>query len=882
MRNGMKHSTINRVIALVLLFCSGVVYLITMAPTLSFWDCGEFIATASTLGVPHPPGAPLFLLVGRVFSMLPLFEDIGARVNLVSVTASAATVMMTYLITMRLIVLYRKTDPDEWDAVERISAYGGAAAGALCLAFSDSFWFNAVETEVYASSTLFTAMVFWFVLRWYDDQSRQHSERWLLAAMYMVGLSIGVHLLSLLAVFGVVMVYYYRMHKVTPVSFGWMVLVASGVFVLIYSGVIKGVPFLLQKYSWWGMVLMAAAMIAAVYYAHRHGHVLLHTFSMSFFLLVIGYTSYTMIFARAQAGPPINENNPSTAEAFVSYLNREQYGDLPLWPRRWSAEPLHQYFYSFYDSEADYFLRYQLGHMYLRYFGWQFIGREHAATGAPVDWSQLWGLPFLLGAAGAFFHWRRDWKMGSVVTALFLLTGAALVVYLNQTEPQPRERDYSYVGSFLAFALWIGIGAEHLVMKAGRLVSRGSFQKYAALAGIVMVFLLVNGRMLAQNYHTHDRSGNVVPWDWAWNILQSCDRDAILFTNGDNDTFPLWYLQEVEGIRTDVRVVNLSLANTGWYLDQLKHTRPRGAQPITFSLSDREISEISYVPADTVEVRLPAGESSARLAGEYEAWGVPVPGTVQDTLNWTISPTVEFRRQGFLRPQDIAVYDIVMNNFGKRPLYFALTVGKDNLLGLERFLQLEGLVYRLVPLEVRDNGEIPVSLPRLYRSLCDIYRYRGLSDRTVFLDETALRLCSNYKPLFTRLALGISESGKEVLTLQDTEGEKTSWSRDELVLKVLDMSEAVLPLDRFGLDPEFAASVVHLYVRSGEKQKAYPYISYLEQLGEMTTIADNPRLFYALAISLREVGRIEASEALMERLLREVRMLPSSDKQDVP
>ncbi|MBF0585824.1 DUF2723 domain-containing protein [Prosthecochloris sp. N3] len=863
----MKHTTLNRSIALVLFCCSMLVYLLTMAPTLSFWDCGEFIATATTLGIPHPPGAPLFLLTGRVFSMVPLFGDIAARVNLLSVLASAATVTVAYLVTVRLMVMYRASDPDHWTVVEKIASYGGAAVGALALAFSDSFWFNAVETEVYAASTLFTALVFWFVLRWYAEPSEAEGQRWLLAAMYLIGLSIGVHLLSLLAVFAVVMLYYYRNYTVTLRSFLLMMLAASAVFIVIYSGVIKGVPFLLQRFSWWGAAVLLSGMVYAVYHAHIRRHLLLHTVSMSLLLLVIGYTSYATIFVRAQASPPINENNPSTAESFFSYLNREQYGDLPLWPRRWSSDPLHRYFYGMYESEADYFLRYQLGHMYLRYFGWQFIGREHHVAGSPVDWSQLWGLPFLLGMIGAVYHWRRQWKLGSVVTALFLLTGAALVIYLNQTEPQPRERDYSYVGSFFAFALWIGIGAEVVLMKVSRLFSSASLQRQAAVGAAAVLLLLVDGRMLASNYHTHDRSGNYVPWDWAWNILQSCGPDALLFTNGDNDTFPLWYLQEVEGIRTDVRVINLSLANTGWYLLQLKNTSPRGAAKVRFSLSDRELKEISYVPVDPFEVSVPAGGAADLLEKDSPGAAARFPGSVSDTLSWTLRPTVTFRGQGFLRPQDVAVYDIVMNNFADRPICFALTVGQDNLLGLDPFLQLEGLVYRLVPVRVAgEEGEPHVDLSRLASLLFEMYRYRNLADPDVFLDETARRLSSNYKPLFTRLALGAAESGSENIDVRSPDGSVRSWPSRELALHALDMSEQRLPLERFSLDPEFVASVVYLYTRLDEKQKADHYISYLEQLASVTTVRDNPRLFYALALSLREVGRTDEAGQILEQM----------------
>lgn len=865
----MNHKMINRGIAAALFVLAEVIYLMTMAPTLSFWDCGEFIATAYTLGVPHPPGAPFFLLVGRLFSMIPFFEDIGARVNLLSTLSASATVALTYLIIVRLIVMYRKTGPGSWDTLEKLSAYGGAAVGALSLAFSDSFWFNAVETEVYAPSLFFTALAVWFIVRWYDEEHEEGSERWLMAAMYVIGLSIGVHLLSLLTIFAVIMVYYYKKYEVTPLSFLMMMFAGSAAFLLVYIGIIKGLPVLMQYASWGGMVFLLGGIIYVVYYAHTRRLRLLHTISMSLFLLIVGYTSYALIYVRANASPPINENNPSTGDAFFSYLNREQYGDFPLWPRRWSVDPLHQYFYQQYGSDTDYFLRYQVSHMYLRYLGWQFIGRESESEGAGVDWSQLWGLPFLVGIFGAVSHIRREWKMGSVVTALFILTGAALVVYLNQTEPQPRERDYSYTGSFFAFAIWIGIGAESLLSRIRKGMSGAAIRQALTIAALGGLLFLVNGRMLFANYHTHDRSGNYVPWDWAWNILQSCEKDAILFTNGDNDTFPLWYLQEVEGIRTDVRVVNLSLANTGWYLEQLKNTSPNGAKKIVFSLSDEELREISYVAIQPVEVDLPAGQRKEELVKEYKAAGLDVPETLVDTLRWQIMPSVTFRGQGFLRPQDVAVYEILMNNFTTRPICFAVTVGRDNLLGIDEYLRLDGLAYKVVPAKNTEDGNF-VGASQLWTNLCSVFRYRNLNNPAVYIEETSRRLSGNYKPLFASLAVELAKNPEGELNVRDGKGDLRKASRKHLAIEALDKSQEVLPLERYGLDPGVAASIVSLYVSLGEKEKADPYIAFLEGLAGKTSLRETPQVYYALALALREVGRTGEAEEILDRLFEEI------------
>ncbi|NTV20114.1 MAG: DUF2723 domain-containing protein [Chlorobium limicola] len=867
----MTHRALNRLLAVALFAAVELLYLRTMAPTLSFWDCGEFIATAYTLGVPHPPGAPLFLLLGRVFSMIPLFSDIGARVNLISTLASSATVMLTYLIALRFIIMYRKSDPESWSPGDRVSACGSALVAALALAFSDSFWFNAVETEVYALSSFFTAMVLWLMLRWHEDYPNPGHERWLMLMMYMVGLSIGVHLLSLLAVFAAAMIYYFRKYEVTLKSFAMLVAASSALFVLIYQVIIKGLPVLFQFASWWGFLLLLFLLAYGVWYTHKERFAMLNTLLVSLFLIIIGYTSYGMIYVRAQAGPPINENNPSTPEAFFSYLNREQYGDMPLWPRRWSPEPLHQYFYQQYTSDLDYFVGYQLNRMYLRYFGWQFIGREHDMEGAGVDWSVLWGLPFLAGFAGAVAHFRRQWKMGLVVTALFLLTGAALVIYLNQTEPQPRERDYSYAGSFFAFALWIGIGIEALWcwLKVRTNAANGKSQTALAVVLITASLLLVNGRMLQANFRVHDRSGNFVPWDWAWNILQSCEKDAILFTNGDNDTFPLWYLQEVERIRTDVRVVNLSLANTGWYLLQLKNSSPRGAKPVAFSSADGELSSITYIPIDSVDVGVSAGSAGLMLERKAARYGISLPSRPADSLKWVLKPGFSYEGQGYLRPQDIAVYEIVANNFPDRPIYFALTVDQESMIGLQRHLRLDGLAYRVVPLESPDPMSF-IDSAELYRLLNEVYRFRNLNNPEVALEETSRKLCGNYTPLFVRLALELAVEPGGTIRLDGRDGSLRSAVRGELAVEVLDRAAKVLPPDRYPMNPELAASVVSLYSRLGSKKKADQYIDYLENLAAGSSYRSDPKLFFVLAGAYRDAGRPREAEKIIESLAREL------------
>ena len=863
----MTHRNVNRITAAGIFLVAEAVYLSTMAPTFSFWDCGEVIATSYTLGIPHPPGAPLYLLIGHLFSHLPFFHDIGARINFFSTLLSSATIMLTWLIIVRLITLYRGSKPDGWSAPEKIAAYGGAAVGALSLAFSDSFWFNATETGLWAASSFLTATIFWMMLCWYEEDPAPGSERWLLGVMYMIGLSIGVHLLCLLALFALVLIYYFKKYPVTPKSFGLMMLFSLGLFFLIYKLIIKGIPVLLVLTSWWGMIAVVAALAFGIWYSHRQRLVLLNLGLLSVLLLILGYTSYMLIFVRAHAAPPINENNPSTLQAFFSYVNREQYGEWPIWPRRWSPEPVYQYYYERYSSELDYFWRYQLNQMYLRYFGWQFIGRSTDAEGAVVDWTKLWGIPFLAGVFGAWSHFKKNWKMALVVAALFLMTGVILVLYLNQPEPQPRERDYSYVGSFFAFALWIGIGVESLFSWLSEKLKSltPSHRQWLAVTVVASGLLSINGRMLMANYRTHDRSGNYVPWEWAWNILQSCDKDAILFTNGDNDTFPLWYLQEVERIRTDVRVVNLSLANTGWYMLQLKHERPRGARPVNIEMSDDDLANISYTPVDSVSVAVPAGTEPRRLYDDARRSGVALPAAPSDSLRWTIKPALTYQGAGYLRPQDIAVYAIVVDNYGKRPIYFALTVDPAEMAGLDRSLRLDGLVYRVVPL--KSASALSFADPgTLYGNLFNTYRYRNTGNLSVNIDETSRNLLGNYPPLFVRLALDLNASGESTVMVPEASGARKSVPQGKLALDVLDRYGKLFPLSRYPVTPKLAGSVATIYATGGAKQKAYPYIQYLEMLANETDAQQEPELFFTLAQAYRAAGKVREADGIMNEL----------------
>ena len=625
----MSPERLNRLLAGFVFLASFLVYFSTMAPTVSFWDCGEFIATSYRLGVPHPPGAPLFLILGRFFSFLPIPGDIAYRMNMISVITSALAIMLLYLIIVQFVRHWRGHIKSVED---KIIAFGGGVIGALVFAFTDSHWFNAVEAEVYAVSTLSTALVVWLVLHWAERADEAGSERYILIIAYVLGLSTGVHLLNLLAIPFMAMIIYFRKRNFSWLSFISLMGIVLAIFLIIYLGVIKGLPKIAVTFSKImgtneaniviGSVLLFGIILLAGIFAYAGGisssrKNIIRLGAASLLLIVIGYSSYEIIFIRSSQNPTIDENDPETVQAAISYLEREQYGntdlfrgdtfnnlsgkidDNKLFPRRGSRQGNHIKNYRNYTSDMDYFWRYQVNKMYWRYFLWQFAGRgpstesgvstfEAKPNEDGVDWFQF-GIPlaFLLGVVGMVYHFNRDQYQALSVLALFILTGIAIVFYLNQPDPQPRERDYSYVGSFFAFAIWVGIGASAIFERILTIFREKSFRIHAALGTGVALLIVVPGVMLFANYHTHDRTGNYLPWDYSYNILQTCEPNGIIFTNGDNDTFPLWYLQEVEGIRTDVTVANLSLLNTPWYIRQLRDSRPEGERFI--NLTDEQI-----------------------------------------------------------------------------------------------------------------------------------------------------------------------------------------------------------------------------------------------------------------------------------------------------
>ena len=833
----MSGKLTDRLVAAAVFVYALVVYLATMAETSPFWDSGEFIAIANGLQVSHPPGAPFYMLVGRLFAMgAPLFaglspEPVAFAVNLVSVLCSALTVLLTHLVIVRLARVWLG-HPAGWSPVQRVGANAGGVIGALTFAVTDSFWFNAVEAEVYAMSMLFTALVVWLALVWRDATRAEeaalakrgehpfglHADRYLVAIAYLFGLAIGVHLLNVLTLFFIALVVFFQKVDRPDWTTGARVkglavtaVVSVLVFLVIYPGVVQTLPTLAGASGAPTLFLLAviAALVAAVWYTQKKRKPVANLAALIITMVVLGYSSYGLIFVRSAADPPIDENDPETAEAIVSYLKREQYGSTPLlsgdtfndrtgrvdeqttFPRRHSSVPQHTQVYAQYDSDWDFFWEYQLGHMYARYFMWQFAGK--ASDVQDADWYAGLGpqpptgatpseqagqnayffLPLLLGLFGLAYHVQRDWRRALAVGVLFFVTGVGIILYLNQTPFQPRERDYSYVASFFAFSLWIGIGATGLVELATEALKdkRAALARTAGLAVAALAFVAVPGWMAVENYDDHDRSGRRIATDFARNLLESTAPNAILFTNGDNDTFPLWYLQEVEGVRRDVRVVNLSLLNTPWYIRQLRDQWSRESAPIPMSFTDADLEGISRPPderatgalapriIEDTEVGLPV---DARAFSDDRVAGRVAPADVPDRMTWTLTGSPFGQGQSVLYTADLAVLDIlrqVAEDGWQRPVYFAGTVAESSELGLQPYFQNEGLARRVVPI-ARGGGPDGAVVPEIALDRLGKFEFAGLADPDVYLDQNARNMADGYRIRIGGIAARLAEGGR--------------------------------------------------------------------------------------------------------------------------
>jgi hypothetical protein len=898
----------NTVVGWFIFLIAAIVYLSTIEPTASFWDCGEFITTAYTLQVGHPPGAPFFMIMGRIFTMLAgNTAQVPVMVNIMSALASAFTIMFLFWTITHLARKIMVSKSPELTIPQMIAVLGAGAVGALAYTFSDTFWFSAVEGEVYGTSSLFTALVFWCILKWENEADEKYANRWIVLICYLVGLSIGVHLLNLLAIPAIVLVYYFRKYAATrngviialAIS---MFLVAVVMFVLIPGIVILAQWFELIFVNGLGapyftgvviyILLLISGIVWGLKYTAKNNKALANTIILGFTVLIIGYSSYAMIVIRSSANPPMDQNNPDNPFALLSYLNREQYGSKPLFygqyysapldsenpypkggpnyimrngkyeiadykqsvkfddrfntifPRMFSSAPEHIKEYQNWanikgtpiqvtnrEGESErlvkptfgenltFFFSYQINWMYWRYFMWNFSGRQNDIQGngdiLNGNWitgfnfldsirlgnqdhlpsalannrgkNKYYMLPLILGLLGLFFQFNAGDKGKKdfwVVMSLFVMTGLAILLYLNQEPLQPRERDYAYAGSFYAFAIWIGFG----VLALYKILNKFSPAKISAVAATTISFIAVPCLMANQNWDDHDRSNRYTARDFGGNYLESCAPNAIIFTNGDNDTFPLWYAQMVEGIRTDVRVCNLSYFQTDWYVDQMRRKAyDSDALPIKFEHNQyvqgtRDIifimdqikrpvglnDAIDFVRSDNLETKLQQYGNAAFLPSRHLVYPVDkaavLANNVVDPKNAdSIVSQIEINLTGnHITKDELMILDIIANNNWRRPIYFATTVGRDKFLNLQDYFQTEGFAYRLVPVRTPPTpyqfGSVRTDV--MYNNIINKFRWGNMNDPKVYLDENNVRMSQNVRSSLVRLADGLLEQGK--------------------------------------------------------------------------------------------------------------------------
>jgi hypothetical protein len=883
----MEHTKLNKLVAGLVFLITLVVYIMTLSDTVVFWDVGEFISATYLLQVPHPPGSPLFLLVGKIFSMVPIYHDPAVRIHIISALCSAFTAMFLYLSIVKLVTMWRPRKEDWWN---KITLYGASAIGALSLSFSPTFWFNAVEAEVYGAAMFFIGLLIWLTLRWNERADTPSHQKYIFLIAYMIGLSLGVHLLALMVIFPFLIIVFFRRYEFSVRNYIIFGVIAIGIFAVVYPGIVKILPNMLDgeyaigggpesKSIIWTMIPFAAILTAiyGVWYSIQHKREILNIASLSFLLIILGYSTYAMVIIRANANTPMNENDPSTLKKLVSYLNREQYGDAPLFKRRYSQEPQHQGIYTNYKSDSDYLLRYQLDEMFMRYFLWQYAGSEGDFQGAGVNWKQLWGIPLFIGLFGMYYHFKKDKVMWWVFFNFFLLMGLIMAFYFNMQNPQPRERDYFFVGAFFVFSLWIGIGTIGIIDSIREAVKNEQLQKYLTYGALAFCLVFVPVNMARTNYKSADRTGDYVAWDYSYNLLQSCEPDAILFTNGDNDTFPLWYLQDVEGVRRDIRIVNLSLVNTSWYIRQLKHQEPHGAKKVAISLTDQEIEQIGPMQWEPREMTIPVPSDVMK---EYEQFSdkPKQPKMKNDTsakageVRFTLPNTMSFPQAGgqvikAIRAQDIMAYDIIRSNNWVRPIYMAVTSTPDSKIGLDRFFRMDGLAMKLIPYATpTDEGVIDPKI--LSANLLNEpvqpnlnfqrgYRYRGLKDTTVHYDENVTRLAMNYRNAFMRLALyyinTAHDNGNAVATL------------DSMMVK--------LPANVLPMDYRVEFDITNFYHFAGAKDRYDAMTKNLE--ARLLEIVSKPGLepftnqyhpYYMLYTMYQNRGRYDKAIEILDRI----------------
>ena len=1028
-----QYNKINNLVGWLVFAIAAFTYCSTIEPTASFWDCPEFITTGYKLEVGHPPGAPFFMLTANLFSQFASDpSQVALMVNIMSALMSAACILFLFWSITHLTKKLICPDSNEMSTGKLVTIMGAGAVGALAYTWSDTFWFSAVEGEVYAYSSLFTAVVFWLILKWESVADEPHSDRWLVLIAYLTGLSIGVHLLNLLCLPAIVLVYYYKKNPNANLKgslaalCGSMVLVAAVLYGIV-PGVVKvggwfellfvndmgfsfnsGLIFyiiVLAAAIIWGVYesfvaksktrmnlsfLSAVALLGIPFYGHGWSSVLigvivlallavylfadfiaekyrvsartLNTSLLCMMMMMVGYSSYAVIVIRSTANTPMDQNSPEDIFTLGEYLGREQYGTRPLFYGQTYASkpalvevdggctydvtegaPVYQrkekehpdekdsyeivrhkteYKYAqnmlfprmYSDAHAQayedwlggvegrqvpydqcgqmmmvkvptqwdnikFFFIYQLNYMYWRYFMWNFAGRQNDIQGQGEiehgNWitgisfidnflvgdqsllpSELknnkghnvfYCLPLLLGLIGMFwqaYKGNKGIQQFWVVFFLFFMTGLAIVLYLNQTPQQPRERDYAYAGSFYAFAIWIGLGVAAI---AEKLRTKLGDNPSAIIATVVC--LLVPIQMVSQTWDDHDRSGRYTCRDFGQNYLNTVQPtgNPILFTNGDNDTFPLWYNQETEGFRTDVRVCNLSYLQTDWYIDQMK--RPAYDSPsvpiewdrIDYVAGHNEAVAIRPEAMDAIlkyyeqspeEAKKEFGDNPFELKNILKHWvtnakdGLQMIPTdsivlkldknailrsgmmIPDSLHGQIPEYMHISLKGkrMLYKSELMMLEMLANTNWERPMYMAITVGQENHLNLGNNFMQEGLAYRITPFNTTATNA-RIDSEKMYDNLMHKFKFGGIDKKGIYLDETVLRMCDTHRRMFVQLSTQLIKEGKK-----------------EQALKALNYCEQVIP----------ASNVPHDYIMSSSKEMAMNFAT----LGEYKKAED--------------------------------------------
>lgn len=985
----MNYKLLNNVTGWLVFAISTWVYFATMEETVSLWDCGEYISTANGLQVGHPPGAPLFNMIGRLFSAFSEPHEVAAAINRMSALSSSFSILFLFWTITHIARKLATRNGEPLNDSKIIAIIGSGFVGSLAYTFSDSFWFSAVEGEVYAMSSFFTAVVVWAIYKWDEVADEAGSDRWIVFIMFLIGLSVGVHLLNLLAIPAMGFVYYFRRYTYSNKGFimaGVISIVILGVIqALIIPGMVSMPAFFERVFSnsgmpfnfgaWFFFLVLIGLLVWGIMYSHKHSKYILNLALNSFAVVVIGYSCFGMIIIRSQANTPIDENNPENFVTLLSYLNREQYGSWPIlsgpyWnseikksvdgnpifmrgfavkrgdrlikgfrteeeanryiakkgltgvkvneeyfiaderkgteyvyeqttflPRMFSRDPRHIAGYknwSGYDGKGrvkvtnargeveglptfgnnlTYMLEYQMGWMYWRYFMWNFSGRqndEQGYDGTPLEgnwisgvnfvdnelignqenlpahmkanksYNRFYMLPLILGLIGFFWQMLRDPKNWFVVFLLFFFTGIAIILYLNPKPYEPRERDYAYAGSFYAFAIWVGLAVYALFDMAKNLKLR-EFAYFVggvfALSGIIYVMegseghafshvmlyiALVSFAMIAvifavgmflkqdrvtatlatiicipapylmgaEGWDDHDRSNRTAALDLAWNYLQTCEPNAILFTHGDNDTFPLWYAQEVEGIRRDVRVVNLSLLGTDWYIDQMIR-KAYESEPVPFTITEdiyRQGGAIDQVFINSgsqkwedltfamdslsnddnhmpYEGRTFGMMNTNKLYMVIDKNKIKENHVVRDEDMNNVVDTIKFVvPKGYMFKNDVMILDLLAHFDWKRPVYFAGTADAETYLGLGDYFLLKGLNYKFVPLynpnpSRQEFGKVDTDT--MYHMFMDVYRWGNMNGKGVYVDYYTRRLTNNYRLQFLNLAEALVNEGRE-------------------------------------------------------------------------------------------------------------------------